>query len=232
MAEAIQQAAVVRVRDLTPHVREIVLSPLERRISYRPGQWISVKVPIDQKPALNRAYSMAEPEEETGHLTLVFDRVPGGIGSAYLYSLNPGDRVSFSGPHGKFVLPEQHDKGFLMIGRYTGIVPIRCMIRAMMSHDTATSLTIISTASSEKELLYHEELGMFATAHADFHYFPIVAPPELEMDRVLELVSKRLADCRDVVPMICGIKQFVRPLRAFLMDQGFDRRDVKVETYD
>jgi ferredoxin-NADP reductase len=232
MAEAIQQAAVVRVRDLTPHVREIVLSPLERRISYRPGQWISVKVPVDQKPVLNRAYSMAEPEEATGQLSLVFDRVPGGIGSAYLYSLNPGDRLSLSGPHGKFVLPEQRDKGLLMIGRYTGMVPIRCMIRAMVSTDTATSLTIISTAPSENELLYQEELVALATTHTDFHYLPIAAPPELEMDRVIELVSKQLADCRDVVPMICGIKQFVRPLRAFLMDQGFDRRDVKVETYD
>ena len=105
MAETIQQADVVRVTDFTPHVRESVLLPAGKKIGYQPGQWLSIKVPVNQKPPLNRAYSMATPEQVSGHLSLVFDRVPGGIGSEYLYSLQAGDRLSLSGPHGKFLLP-------------------------------------------------------------------------------------------------------------------------------
>jgi len=232
MAETVQQATVISVRDVTPHVREVVLLPLERRIGYQPGQWISVKVPMGHKPPLNRAYSMAEPEESSGRLLLVFDRVPGGIGSEYLYSLNPGARVSFSGPHGKFLLPEDHDKELLLIGRYTGMVPIRCMVRALELARPATPLTIISTAPSEDELLYHEEFAPLATTHADFRYIPIVGPPELEIEHVTAAISNQLGNSRDVVPMICGLKQFVRPLRAFFMERGFDRRDIKIDTYD
>lgn len=232
MAEAIQQAEVISVRDVTPHVREIALSPLERRITYRPGQWISVKVPVDQKPPLNRAYSMAEPEDFTGRLLLVFDRVPGGTGSEYLYSLNAGNRLSFSGPHGKFLLPEPGDKNLLLVGRYTGMVPIRCMVKALMSTQPPTSLTVISTAPSESELLYHDELRELAGNLAAFRYIPLAAAPETETGQVMELMSKELTGRRDIVPMICGLKQFVRPLRAFFMEQGFDRREIKIETYD
>jgi NAD(P)H-flavin reductase len=232
MAEAAQQATVINVRDVTPHVREIALLPLARRLGYQPGQWISVKVPMDPKPALNRAYSMAEPEGPSGQLLLVFDRVPGGIGSKYLYSLNPGDRVSFSGPHGKFLLPQERDKDLLLIGRYTGMVPIRCMVKALMSPESATPMTIISTAPSEDELLYRNEFAALGTCHAGFHYIPIIGPPELETERVMEAISKKIGDRRDIRPMICGLKQFVRPLRAFFMERGFDRRDVRVETYD
>jgi NAD(P)H-flavin reductase len=232
MAEAIQQATVTSVRDMTPHVREIVLSPLERRIGYQPGQWISIKVPMDQKPPLNRAYSMAEPEELSGRLPLVFDRVPGGIGTEYLYSLKLGDRLSFSGPHGKFLLPQQREKGLLLIGRYTGMVPIRCMVRALMSAEPTTPLTVISIAPSEGELLYQEEFAALASTHTDMRYVPIIASHEVEVERVMDSISQYVRDCRDLVPMICGIKQFVRPLRGFFMERGFDRRDVKIETYD
>jgi NAD(P)H-flavin reductase len=231
MAETIQRAEVVNVRDLTPHVREIALSP-QRRINYRPGQWISVKVPVDQKPPLNRAYSMAEPEDSSGRLLLVFDRVPGGTGSEYLYSVRPGDSLSFSGPHGKFLVPEQGNRSLLLVGRYTGMVPLRCMVKALMSTHPATSLTVISTAPSENELLYHDELSELSGSHEGFRYIPLAAAPETETGQVLDLMSQQLTDRRDVVPMICGIKQFVRPLRTFLMEQGFDRRDIKVETYD
>jgi phenol hydroxylase P5 protein len=48
----------------------------------------------------------------------------------------------------------------------------------------------------------------------------------------MEAISKQIGDRRDIRPMICGLKQFVRPLRAFFMERGFDRRDVRVETYD
>jgi len=32
--------------------------------------------------------------------------------------------------------------------------------------------------------------------------------------------------------MLCGTKGFVRPLRAFFMDDGYERKEVRTETYD
>ena len=232
MAETVQQADVVRVTDLTPHVREIVLLPVDQKIRYQPGQWVSIKVPHNQKPPLNRAYSMSAPEQPSGDLPLVFDRVPGGIGSEYLYSLQAGDRVSLSGPHGKFLLPAHDQKELLLIGRYTGIVPIRCMIQALVSIQDTGALTVVQAAPAEDELLYQNEFAELAASRTNFHYIPVVSDLSTETNRVIEVLSRLINDRRDIAPMICGIKQFARPLRGWLIELGFDRRDVKIETYD
>ena len=105
MAELTQAAAVLSVNDLTPHVRQLVLLPTVQNIAFQPGQWVSLKLPIGAKPPLNRAYSMAAPGTPSGELTLIFDRVPGGVGSNYLYTLKPGDNTQLSGPYGNFTLP-------------------------------------------------------------------------------------------------------------------------------
>ena len=79
MAELTQPATVLAVTDLTPHVRQLVVKPKTSKISFQPGQWVSLKLPVGPKPPLNRAYSMADPSSPYGELTLVFDLVPGGL---------------------------------------------------------------------------------------------------------------------------------------------------------
>jgi ferredoxin-NADP reductase len=238
MAEHTQPAEVIRVTDLTPHVRQLVLSPLEHRISYLPGQWVSLKLPVGHKPPLNRAYSMAEPESPFGDLTLVLDRVPDGVGSNYLFSLKTGERIPLSGPYGKFVLPELKGKRLLMIGRYTGIVPIRCMVQTLITGNDSTPLIVIAAAPEERELLYHEEFQTLASTHPRLQYHSNIPEsgaaqdPGAEVIRTMELVQKLLGRDRDFIPMICGIRDFVRPLRASFMELGLERKEVRIETYD
>lgn len=143
-------------------------------MSFKPGQWISLQLPVGDHPPLNRAYSLAEPPSSTGHLTLVFDHVPGGKGSGYLGSLKPGDQLSFSGPYGHFLLPDSPSTALLLVGRYSGLVPLRCMIRSMAAQGTLPSTTLIAQAPSGAEQLYHEEFLALAAAQSDFHYLSFV----------------------------------------------------------
>src|SRR5215471_4479246 len=122
MAEFTQSATVLSVTDLTPNVRQLVLLPVTRKIGFQPGQWVSLKLPVGARPPLNRAYSMAAPSTPSGELTLVFDRVIGGLGSGFLYQLKSGNRIDLSGPYGSFTVSEPLDREILFITRYTGIV--------------------------------------------------------------------------------------------------------------
>ena len=232
MAEPTQLAEIVSLTTLTPHTTELVLSPIEYALSFKPGQWISLQLPIGDHPPLNRAYSLAEPPTSSGHLTLVFDHVPGGKGSGYLSSLKSGDRIPLSGPYGHFVLPEQEAQHLLMIGRYSGLVPLRCMIRALVQHNSLPATTLIAQAPTAAEQLYHEEFMALAATHSHFRYLPFVSEaPESEAGTV-DVIKEIAGKGRQVTPMIAGIKAFARPLRALLMEMGFDRREVKLETYD
>lgn len=234
MAEPTQCATVLSVTDLTPHVRQLVIKPKTTRISFQPGQWISLKLPVGSKPPLNRAYSMAAPASPHGELTLVFDRVPGGVGSNYLYQLKSGDEITLSGPYGNFVLPATLDRELVLIGRYTGLVPIRCLLKQTPLTDVQTPILLIAVAPNEEEVLFHQEWLTMAIQHASFRYLPLVAPngDADAVEKTLAMLAPMIRGQPKVVPLLCGTKAFVRPLRTYFVERGYERKEVKVETYD
>ena len=234
MAEQKQPATVLSATDLTPHVRQLVLKPKTAKIAFQPGHWVSLHLPIGPKPPLNRAYSMADPSSPYGELTLVFDLVPDGLGSPYLYQLKSGDEITLSGPYGRFILPETLDRELILIGRYTGLVPIRCLLKQMFYKKNHTPVLLIAVAPSEEEVLFHQEWLTMAVQEPPFRYLPIVADQNesVAVEKTLAMLGPLLTGQPKVIPMLCGTKAFVRPLRAYFMDQGYDRKEVKIETYD
>ncbi|MBS0149507.1 MAG: FAD-dependent oxidoreductase [Nitrospira sp.] len=234
MAEQRQPATVLSATDLTPHVRQLVLKPKTAKIAFQPGQWVSLHLPVGTRPPLNRAYSMADPSSPYGELTLVFDLVPDGLGSRYLYQLKSGDEITLSGPYGRFTLPQTLDRELILIGRYTGLVPIRCLLKQMFYKKTHTPILLIAVAPSEEEVLFHQEWLTMAVQQPSFRYLPIVAEQSepQAVEKTLAMLRPLLTGQPKVIPMLCGTKAFVRPLRIYFMDQGYDRKEVKIETYD
>ena len=234
MAELTQPATVLSITDLTPHVRQLVVLPKIQRVLFQPGQWVSLKLPVGPKPPLNRAYSLAAPGTTSGELTLVLDRVSGGLGSGYLYQLKPGDEIQLSGPYGNFTIPMQLDRELLYIARFTGLVPIRCMLKQLYSKRQTGSVLLIVVAPEENELFFHQELLTLSVTCQGFRYLPLVAAggEQQGVDLTLSMLRPLIDDAPKVIPMLCGTKGFVRPLRAYFVEAGYDRKAVKTETYD
>ncbi|MDE3042369.1 MAG: FAD-dependent oxidoreductase [Nitrospirota bacterium] len=234
MAELTQPATVLSITDLTPHVRQLVPLAKTRKILFQPGQWVSLQLPVGIKPPLNRAYSIAEPPSPAGQLTLVFDRVPNGIGSSYLYGLKPGDELLLSGPYGNFLLPLSLDRELLLVSRYTGLVPIHCMLKHLAASGALPQSTLIAVGPAGDELLYHDELFALAAQHPSFRYTPVAVngTDQEIVEAVLKLLRPLVPGRSIVMPLLSGVKGFVRPLRAYLMEAGYDRKEVKTETYD
>jgi ferredoxin-NADP reductase len=234
MAELTQPATVLSITDLTPHVRQLILLPKTQKIVFQPGQWVSLQLPVGIKPPLNRAYSLAEPPSPTGQLTLVFDRVPHGTGSSYLYGLKTGDELLLSGPYGKFVLPSSFDRDLLLISRYTGLVPIHCMLKQLTASGSLPHATLIAVSPTEDEWLYHNELLALAARHLSFRYMPVAVngTDQEVVEATVKLLRPLVTDRPKVTPLLSGIKGFVRPLRAFLIETGYKRKEVKTESYD
>ncbi len=234
MAELAQPATVISVTDLTPHVRQLVLQPKTQRILFQPGQWVSLQLPVGAKPPLSRAYSLAEPPSRTGQLTLVFDRVPNGIGSSYLYGLKAGVELQLSGPYGNFVLPLSFDRDLLFVSRYTGLVPIHCMLKQLAASGTLPQSSLITVAPAESEQLYHDELLALAARYPSFRYMPMVVNGTNQgvVGATVNFLRPIMTGRQKVMPLLCGVKGFVRPVRAYLVETGYDRKEVKTETYD
>jgi len=235
MAEHIQLATVLSATDLTPQIRQLVVLPREQLLTFKAGQWVSLKLPVGIRPPLNRAYSMAAPSTPSGELTLIFDHVPQGLGSTYLFQVKAGEELSLSGPYGNFVLPSSIDREVVFIARYTGLVPIRCMLKELYAQRYRGPVLLIAVAPAEEELLFHHELLSLAVTHSSFRYLPLVAAggEQQAVDLTLSMLRPLLFDgAEKVLPMLCGTKGFVRPVRACFLEAGYDRKEVKTETYD
>lgn len=235
MGEPVQDAQVLSLRLLTPTVRELVLQPSARRLSFEPGQWVSLRLPVGPRPPLVRAYSMAEPESEDGRLVLAFDLVPGGLGSGYLAGLTEGDRVALAGPFGKFLRPDPSHAPLLFAARYTGIVPVRCMVRAIATRPNAGRVTLVYCIPSADEARYDEEFRALARRHPWFRYEPLVeadAPGEAPHLRAARTLGTLLDEAPRPVALVSGVRSFVKSLRALLTERGLERGQVRHETYD
>jgi phenol hydroxylase P5 protein len=52
------------------------------------------------------------------------------------------------------------------------------------------------------------------------------------VEATVKLLRPLVAGRPKVTPLLSGIKGFVRPLRAYLMDTGYERKEVKTEVYN
>jgi NAD(P)H-flavin reductase len=234
------------IREVAPEVREITLAPPAEPFDFLPGQWISLQLPVGEKPPLVRAYSLAAPPSSSGELVLCLDRVPRGLASDYLFSIGEGDEIRFGGPLGNFVLPEERAP-LLWIARYTGIVPFRAMLLHLKTHPPDHPVTLLYSAPYPVDLVYQAELQRITEEVPWLEFIPLLESPHPEWAGKLgpgpetdyqpegwvEGFLKELAEDRqDQIPMICGIRAFVRPMRDFFYNLGYERRAVKWENYD
>lgn len=86
------------------------------------------------------------------------------------------------------------------------------------------------------ELIYHAQLLDLAAREPRFGYFPTIFEPAAGWAGAnaseLELLAHHAPEWAPFVPMVCGLKEFTRPVREFFQAKGCERRAVRVEHYD
>ncbi len=229
-------ATVASRRILAEGVVELRIQPEEPLPSWRAGQWISLQLPVGERPPHIRAYSLAAPPTPSGEMVMCLDRVPGGLASAYLWDVEPGTPLTYAGPLGNFTLPEDRARPLVMVARFTGIVPFRAMLLELLAEPTGADATLVYTSASATEMAYLDELRLLAAQEGWFRLLETVdrsdagwcgevGPAEAVMDAHVDLAAHPAV-------MVCGKREFVLPLRGWLMERGYERREIRCEMYD
>src|SRR6266403_6070749 len=138
------------------------------RFGFVPGQWLSVKANTPDGEEMTRAYSIASPPSENGHVSFCLNRVQDGFMSNHLCDLEEGAKIAFQGPFGDFILrPPLRDTVFIATG--TGIAPFRSMLHWLLA-DTARhqgkQFWLLFGNRTEKDIYYHPEFLSLASGHA------------------------------------------------------------------
>ena len=125
-------AAVLRAqRAITHDIGEFHFG-LDSAVAFEPGQYALVQLPGVAGP---RAYSMSNTTADDGGLTWHFQvrQVPGGVGSAALFGLQPGAVVHIDGPYGMAWLRRDAPRDILCLAGGSGLAPMVSIARGAMA---------------------------------------------------------------------------------------------------
>jgi len=143
-----------------------------------------------QEPVF-RAYSMANHPAEGNIVKLniriatpPWDRaknqwmdVPPGLCSSYVFTRDPGDKVTISGPFGEFEI-NRTDREMVYIGGGAGMAPLRSQIFHLFhTEGTDRKVTYFYGGRSLRELFYTDEFEAIENNNDNFKYVIALSDP-------------------------------------------------------
>ena len=173
-------ATVTAIENLTHDVKGLRLTLDGGEIDFQAGQYVNLAIPAVDG---TRAFSIANPPQERTHVDLQIRRVPGGRGTGWVHeTLKIGDRVSFSGPYGRFFVRRSRGGPLLFLAGGTGVSSPRSMVLDLLAEGYDEPLTLIHGVRTQADLYDRDLFEALAAKHANFRYVPALSAEPEESD--------------------------------------------------
>ncbi|WP_160108789.1 ferredoxin--NADP reductase [Pseudomonas izuensis] len=229
---SLQVCAVV---DETLDARSLVLDippSLRERFRYKPGQFLSFRVPLAGK-LLTRCYSMASSPVVDALPKVTVKRVDGGRVSNWMNDVQVGDWLEVLPPAGHFCLdeeqPDEDARPLVLFGGGSGITPVFSILKSTL-HSSARPIKLIYANRDEASVIFKDELCRLIKAH----------PDRLHVVHVLDSVQGFLTDAqvRHLLRgsaggdyFICGPGPFMDTVERTLLALGESAGRIHVERF-
>ncbi len=225
--------AVLTVTDVvreTPTSLSLVFDgPPADHVRYRPGQFLTFRVPSEESRAVARCYSLSSSPATDDHLKVTIKRVPGGFASNWLCDHAAiGMPIEVLSPAGTFT-PRDYDTDALMLAGGSGITPIMSIVKTMLAEGRA-AITLVYANHDDSNVIFAEELDRLCRRHPDrlrvIHWLDTLQglpSPEL----LAGLVSTSMAP----EAFLCGPAPFMAAARAGLELTGTKGQRIHTEVF-
>ncbi len=239
MAHQYYSSEITRIDDETYNTKRFYFRvPHLEKFDFKPGQFVSLDLPIDSK-ITNRSYSIASAPNGHNEFELIIVLNPPGLGTPYMWqNYKTGLIVPTAGPMGKFTLPEkiEHDICFICTG--TGIAPFRSMTEYILTRSIPhKNIYMIFGTRKMNDMLYRKEMETFQDKHPEFKFIPVLSRETANtwpgrLGYVHPVYEELFADKRPAHFFICGWKAMVKEARDRLIAMGYNKKEIKFELYD
>jgi cytochrome-b5 reductase len=113
-----------------------------------------------------RPYTPISPSDQEGELTLLIKRYENGNASKYIFTLSPGDTLSFKGPIPKWPYQKNEFEQVALIGGGSGITPLYQLVNHALADKTnSTKFTLLFSNVTEQDILLREEFDALKKKH-------------------------------------------------------------------
>ena len=155
-------ATITSVRRETPTVRSFALDLGGREIGFRAGQWVDLIVTIEGAEAVGGYSITSSPaDQSTIRLAVKHDGSDHPVTNWLHDDVGEGDMVEVS-LGGDFIYTPDEAASVVLIGGGIGMTPLMSIVRAVDEMARLTRLTLVYSASSPDEILFHRELESIA----------------------------------------------------------------------
>jgi phenol hydroxylase P5 protein len=165
---------VSRIESLTPTIKGLWLKlDAPEGMRFQAGQYVNLELPGGIG---SRAFSIANAPQEGGEIELNIRIVPGGRGTTYVHEqLKVGDRLTISGPYGRFFVKKSADVPVIFMAGGSGLSSPRSMILDLLGEGFDKPIALIYGQRNRDELYYHDEFLALAERHPNFQYVPALS---------------------------------------------------------
>jgi 3-ketosteroid 9alpha-monooxygenase subunit B len=202
---------------------------LAQRYAYRPGQFLTLRIPGPGGSSLARCYSLSSSPGQGDQLRVTVKRVVEGHGSNWICdNLSPGAELDTMPPAGTFT-PRSLDEDLLLVAAGSGITPVLSILRASLCRGRGR-VALLYANRDERSVIFAEELRELVAAHPDrlvvVHWLESVQglPGRAQL---VELVRPFAG--REV--FLCGPTAFMEQVSHALRELGVSRKRLHIERF-
>ncbi len=147
---------LVAAREETPTVRTFFFERPEIAFTFRPGQYLSLRLPGVTDPRGDaRTFSLSSAPSDRDAVAITTRAGPSPF-KQRLFAIDPGAEAELWGPFGGFTLAPA--RAGVLIGGGIGITPYRSMIREAVHRRSAVPLALLYSSRGPAELVFRSEL--------------------------------------------------------------------------
>lgn len=223
---------VVTIERITPAIRELWLTPCDRRLAYQAGQYVLLSDTAHRLP--QRSYSLASAPRVDGQVSLLVTRFPEGPTSGWVHDiLQPDDEVALDGPYGTFVLDDNYDGPVLLLAAGSGLAPIRALAEALLADNPARKVTLFFSVRAAADTINGAHFEHWTRAHPGFRYLLTrTRDPAAPLHRrIPQLLADTLGDLRGWDVFVAGPSAFVSSCAAAVRALGVAATAVHTEEF-
>ena len=218
----------------TQNVKTFRFTTSARKFDYKPGQFITLDLVIDDKP-VKRSYSISSTPSRPHNLEITVKRVPApsdvpdappGLISNWLHdNLTAGSQIKISPPMGKFTCFDNPNRKFMFISAGSGITPMMSMSRWLSDITTNADITFVHSAKTVRDIIFRQELELIASQNPNFKLAINLTGTEYNptwlgySGRLNEGMIKEMSpDFRERTVYVCGPDGFRESVKAMLRE--------------
>jgi glycine betaine catabolism B len=231
---------IARIFEETPTVKTFRLAPLEPLAPlpflFEPGQFMTITVVVDGKP-VRRSYSIASSPGCAGWCDITVKHEPGGVVSGYLHDrVKAGDRISASGPYGRFTFRGHEAPSVVFIAGGVGITPLMSSIRYLTDQSWDGRIDLLYACARLEAVIFRDELERLVRRHHNLHV-TIVLNDEPSSSwtgprgYITDAILAQVPDIRSRRIHLCGPPVMMDAVKKALSSLGIAADSVRTELF-